>query len=502
MGLSSPPDPLLLQAWNALTSQLGVDHAREFFEKHVVGGTEVLSVFWNQQGTGFSAPKDSTHDTGQLQAEPSPEELPSTSTRSTTQIDLSRQMKILDRKWLVTGYVLRVNVPGIPPRRIPLNYRTIRIGHEGSHVDIALALSPGATFQARLAFGDGKFTFIPEGGTVPVLVNGQPVDAACPLTDGDILVAGPVTMRIFHLIEPPAELVVVSGQGAGERFVVDTSQVLMGRFGRRDNDITLQDPTVSREHASIYYQEGKFFLLPETHSSPTLINSEVLSQARQLVDNDQVILGEQTLLFRLRGAQAKPRTLHARTATVLFSDLRGWTPLAEAMPLQDLIAQMDEYFKAMGEIITVHGGTLMTYQGDAIMAVFGAPSSHKDDPWRAAASAVQMQTRLAQLNVEWEKAGRAALRSGIGIHTGLVMVGELGHASRLEYSAMGDTVNLAARLEQLTRDYNCPIIVSEATYQEVGDLLEVQSLGEVTVKGRSHPTRVYSLLNLREAHTV
>ena len=516
MGSMSSSDPMLAQVWNVLVSQMGIDAARMFFEQHVIGGTAALAAMWNspqrsynQTGGEAAAPDTGGFACGSGAAAPSDQTseitaadvlLSMPSTRNTTQVDMSRHLKILERKWLVTGYILRVYIAGMPPRRIPLNYRTVRIGNEGSGADIGLAMPPGVTWQARLGFSDGRFILHHEGGNVQSVVNNVPV-ASATLNDGDIITAGPGTLRIFRLLEPPAELVIMSGQGAGERFVIDTSVVLMGRFGKRDNDITLQDPTVSREHATIYHGEGRFWLRPDTTSSPTMVNSEPVTQARPLMDNDQVLLGEQALMFRVRGNVARPRTLHSRTATVLFSDLRGWTPLAESMPLQDLIAQMDEYFKAMGDVITVHGGTLMTYQGDAIMAVFGAPSSHKDDPWRAAASALQMQARLTQLNVEWREAGRAPLYCGIGIHTGLVMVGELGHSSRLEYSAMGDTVNLTARLEQLTRDYNCPIVLSEATYTDIKDLVEVQSLGEVTVKGRSHATRLYSLLSLKEAST-
>jgi len=409
---------------------------------------------------------------------------------------MARHMKLLDRKWLASGYVLRLHQPGQSARRIPLNFRRITLGGGDVPVDVALPLPAGTRHLSHLQLVDGRFILEHDEGEVPVLVNGAPV-ASLHLSDGDHLTVGDVHLHIFRLLEQPAELIVVSGQGAGERFIIDTSEVRIGRFGKRDNDIILQDPTVSREHATIRFRDGKFVLFHEASASPTVVNGEQVRETRELQDNDQIVLGEQTLLFRWHGSHTRPRTLHSRTATVLFSDLRGWTPMAEVMPLQDLIGQMDLYFKAMGEIITRHGGTLMTYLGDAIMAVFGAPSSHKDDPWRAVASALEMQRTLQQMNVEWEAGGRPPFNAGIGIHTGVVMVGELGHPSRLEYSAMGDASNLAARVEQLTRDYDCSIIISDATYQEVKDYVEVEPLGEVTVKGRSVPTEIYKLLGLR-----
>ena len=457
-------------AWRALTSQLGEDAARGFFTNHVVNGQAFVDA-WLAHTAG--TPAAMSH---------------------TSLVDARRHMKILDRTWLVTNHVLRVSVPGQQTRRIPLNYSTLLVGPEGSRSDIEVPLTLAET---RLRFtwtGTGFTLSSPLPG--PLCVNDQPYGGEVALVSGDRITLDDVQMRIFRLLDPPAELVVVSGPGAGERYPVDISEVRLGRFGKRDNDICLQDPTVSREHASIHFHEGRFWLQPESAVSPTIVNGEILAQARVLLDNDQLLLGEQTMLFRMRGA-ARPKTLRSRKATILFSDLRGWTPLAESMPLQELIEQMDEYFKEMGEIITVHGGTLLTYQGDAVMAVFGAPSSHVDDPWRAVSSAWQMQARLRVLNSLWGEHGRPPLSAGIGLHTGLCVVGEMGHQSRLEYAAMGDTSNLAARLEQLTRDIEADIVLSDATWSEVADRVVATDLGEVSLKGRSVPTRAYSLQGLR-----
>lgn len=470
----SSTDPELLPAWRALSSQLGEEAARAFFSSHVVNGPTFLAAM-----EAAAAPVGHTA-------------LP------TSLVDGQRYLKVLERTWLVTNQVLRVSVPGQPTRRIPLNFSTLLVGPEGSHSDIEV---PMAVAETRLRFtwmGAGFALSTPLPG--PLQVNERPYDGEVALSNGDRITLDDVQMRVFRLLEPPAELIVVSGPGAGERYLVDISEVRLGRFGRRDNDIYLQDPTVSREHASIIFHEGHFWLRPESTVSPTIVNGEVLTEPRALIDNDQLLLGEQTMLFRVRGA-ARPKTLRSRMATILFSDLRGWTPLAETMPLQDLIWQMDEYFKEMGEIITVHGGTLLTYQGDAVMAVFGAPSSHSDDPWRAVSSAWLMQARLQALNAQWLASGRPPLSSGIGLHTGLCVVGEMGHQSRLEYAAMGDTSNLAARLEQITRDLGSNIIMSDATYHEVADRVDVIDLGEVALKGRSVPTHAYSLTGLRGAPT-
>lgn len=195
-----------------------------------------------------------------------------------------------------TKFILRIHMPDTPSRRIPLNHRTLRLGHEGSGADVGLLLPLGVAWGARLTFSDDRFTLRHEGGTVTPLVNNMTVVSAT-LNDGDIITVGPVTLRYFRLLEPPAELVVVGGEGAGERFVLDTSVVRLGRSGKRDNDIVLQDPTVSREHATIFHRNGRFWLTPETSASPTMVGGVLVTQPRALLDNDRVNLGEQALLF-------------------------------------------------------------------------------------------------------------------------------------------------------------------------------------------------------------
>lgn len=470
----TPPDrthSLLLPAWRALESALGDDDARAFFSAHVIEGAAFLSTLARERPAS-----------------------PLTS-RPTTLGTLRHATQAPDRTWLVTHHQLRVTAPGQPARRIPLNYSSVILGPEGSRTDIEIPLRD-ATARLRFSWKSSAFCLFAEASG-DVCVNRLPLTNGYTLVNGDDITIEDVQMRVFRILETPAELILVNGPHAGSRHVIDISEIRLGRFGRRDNDICLDDPTVSREHASIRYRDGRFWIEPESSVSPTAVNGQAVAEPRMLVDNDQIVLGEQALLFRVRGG-ARPKTLRSQMATVLFSDLRGWTPLAEIMPLQALIAQMDEYFKEMGEIITVHGGTLLTYQGDAVMAIFGAPSSHADDPWRAVSSAWHMQSHLRTLNARWEDDGRPALSAGIGLHTGLCVVGEMGHQSRLEYAAMGDTANLAARLEQRTRDLGCDVIMSQETFTQVSSRVQAVDLGDISLKGRSAPTRAYSLTGLRD----
>lgn len=479
-------DPVLLEVWRHLSSTFDVAAATAFFHHNVIDGDRLVEEIRRRQHTANDAPPPAD----------APFRRSGPKARPKTEFNPQRHREIIDRKWLVTGYVGVLRQTGALARRIPLNYRNIRLGTADVHPDIVVDLGTGSSYAAHLELVSGNFVLRHERGSVKARVNGREVDKA-EVSSGDRIQIGPYELAIFKTLEDTAELTVVSDPGAGERFAIDIAEMRIGRPGRRANDINLPSPTVSREHATIKLQENKFWLAPETSSSPTVVNGAVLRAPRMLVDNDQVVLGEQTMLFRTRGTAARPKTLQSRKATVLFSDLRGWTALAETTPLEELILQLDEYYKAMGDIIQRYGGTLMAYQGDALMAVFGAPSVHADDPWRAVVAALRMLEVRDKLNERWRSRGKAEFIGGIGIHTGQVMVGEIGHASRLEYSAMGDATNLAARLEQLTKEYGCPLIISDATHAEVATLVEGCSLGTVTVKGRSTPTTLYRVDAIR-----
>lgn len=480
MDPAAEPDPMLLEIWQHLASSHEAEDVAAFFARHVIDGERLAAVLSAQEGAGQEGllrPSASRH-------------------RPQTQFDLGRHREIVERKWLVSGFVAVFRQTGALARRLPLNYRRIRLGTPDVHPDIVVNLEAGERFDASLELVQGVYVLRHEADSLRAHLNGREVERA-EITSGDCLQIGPYEMAIHKTLDTTAEITVVSEPGAGQRFIIDLAEMRIGRPGRRANDINLPSPTVSREHATIALREDRFWLVPETRSSPTVVNGETLTAPRMLVDNDQIVLGEQTLEFRTRGPAVRPRTLQPRTATVLFSDLRGWTSLAESTPLESLILQLDEYYKAIGDIIQRYGGTLMAYQGDALMAVFGAPSAHADDPWRAVASALALLEARDAMNVRWRASGKAEFVGGIGIHTGLVMVGEIGHASRLEYSAMGDATNLAARLEQLTREYECPLIISDATYAEVASAVDATSLGTVTVKGRSRPTPIYRVDAIR-----
>jgi len=183
--------------------------------------------------------------------------------------------------------------------------------------------------------------------------------------------------------------------------------------------------------------------------------------------------------------------------TILFSDIRSFTTLSEKMEAHALVALLNEYFTDMVSVIIREDGVVDKYIGDAIMAVFGAPVQRKDDPLRAVRAAVFMRTGLKKLNVRLKERGMAPIRTGIGIHTGDVVAGNIGSEQRMEYTVIGDAVNLASRLESNTKEVGADILISEDTYQAVKDHVEVRKVRELTVKGRVQPVMTYEVLGMK-----
>ena len=188
--------------------------------------------------------------------------------------------------------------------------------------------------------------------------------------------------------------------------------------------------------------------------------------------------------------------------TVLFSDIRGFSLFSEGMAPEQLAAFLGEYLTPMTELVLASGGTLDKYIGDAVMAIWGAPVDVPDHPARACEVALKMQEVLVALNTGWAKAGKPAVAIGIGINTGAMAVGNMGSAARFDYTVLGDQVNLAARLEALTKEYGISILCGEATVKAAGDGFVFREIDLVRVKGRAGAVPVFELVGRKGAATI
>lgn len=185
-----------------------------------------------------------------------------------------------------------------------------------------------------------------------------------------------------------------------------------------------------------------------------------------------------------------------RHLSILFSDLAGFTSLSESLEPEALLALLNEYLDDMADVVMSEGGTLDKYIGDAIMALYGAPAALPDHASRACRTALRMQRRLDRLNEEWAALGRPPLGMRIGVNTGYPVVGNIGGEKRFDYTALGDAVNLAARLEPACKTYGVGILISGATKAAAGEAIVTRELELLAVYGKEEPIPVFELVAL------
>jgi adenylate cyclase len=184
-----------------------------------------------------------------------------------------------------------------------------------------------------------------------------------------------------------------------------------------------------------------------------------------------------------------------RELTVLFSDIRGFTTLAEGMEPEELVKLMNEYLTAMTQEVFRQRGSLDKYIGDAVMAIFGAPVAEPEHPRLACRAALGMMSALRTLQGEWRKEGKPSFEIGIGINTGPMVVGNMGSRTRFDYTVIGDAVNLGSRIESLNKQYGTHILISEFTWRQVKDEFpQTREIDVTTVRGRNEPVRLYELM--------
>jgi len=182
-----------------------------------------------------------------------------------------------------------------------------------------------------------------------------------------------------------------------------------------------------------------------------------------------------------------------RSVAILFSDIRSFTVISENNSAENIVSFLNSYFQKMVSIIKECGGVIDKFIGDAILAIFGAPVSYDNNAERAVEAAVGMINKLSEIDASSLVLPQGGFQIGIGIHEGTVIVGNIGSQDKFDYTVIGDNVNLASRLEGITKHYKKPIIVSEVVAKKVQGLQPLREVDTVKVKGKEEPTTLYSV---------
>ncbi len=183
-----------------------------------------------------------------------------------------------------------------------------------------------------------------------------------------------------------------------------------------------------------------------------------------------------------------------KNITALFSDIRNFTAISEGLDSQQLMTHLCEYFDELSNIILSEQGTIDKYIGDSIMAFWGAPLEDEDHCYHACVAALRCQERLRELNIQWKQQNKPILKTGIGINTGKAIVGNLGSYTRMNYTAIGDSINVASRLEAFTKEYDVSIIVSEDVVHQVKHAFVFELIDKVEVRGKTGLHNIYALI--------
>ncbi len=225
------------------------------------------------------------------------------------------------------------------------------------------------------------------------------------------------------------------------------------------------------------------------------------SEKREIRETFQHYFSPQVMEAILKDPEKLKLGGERREVTILFSDIRSFTSMTESLPPQVLTRLLHEYFSEMTEEVLATDGIVDKYIGDAIMAFWGAPIPQPDQANRAVTTALNMIRRLKTLQEKWKKEGYPELDIGIGINLGVATVGNFGSTKRFDYTVIGDAVNAASRIEGLNKQYKSNIIISESTKRQLTLKLETEDLGEVPVKGKEKPIRIFRVLGLGDVKT-
>lgn len=289
-------------------------------------------------------------------------------------------------------------------------------------------------------------------------------------------------LSVLALLAAVAALLVYSSQALGRLVVRPLEQVVNSMRAVRDGSLNEELPVRSNDELGILSETFNFMVTG-------LRDREKLREAFNRYVSRQVYEKLQAGELQLAGEQ--------REATVVFTDIRSFTSLAERMTPKEVVHLLNEYFTEMVEIVFKYDGFLNKFIGDAIMAVYNVPLEQSQPELRAVRTAIEMLQALERLNQRRQARGLFPLRIGIGINTGPVIAGNIGHEERLEYTVIGDTVNLAQRIESQTKVTGMPLLISQATYERVADAVVAEALPVVKLKGKQESVQLYAVTGLR-----
>jgi len=410
--------------------------------------------------------------------------------------------------FLVAQSYLQIDGPANPSQAsLSFNGRAIPLNQQGVFlVDFAGPAQTYPTYSAAFvplgdynpaAFKD-KIVFI--GATSETLQDLYPTPfSATNLTPGVEVVANAVANLLsgFYLtIAPPwVTLLILLGMAALARLLINT-----------------QRPTT----ANIFMAAGvlAYLTLRQIIFSGTGLQIAIVSPALMLIlgvvvpSLEQAVTQEvekrriRSLFSRFISPQMVDQLLETQdisslnkrtTLTIMFSDIRNFTYISEQMLPEEVVALLNPYLDIMSKIIHKHGGTIDKYEGDAIIAFFGEPIPHQNHALRAAHASIEMRTALRKLNQQWKESGilNQELEMGIGLNTGEVFVGLVGSEQRINYTVIGDTVNMAARIQDQTKEFGFPILISESTNRRISKIIQTEFVAERILKGKSEPVKIY-----------
>ncbi|MGI0487988.1 GAF domain-containing protein [Pantanalinema rosaneae CENA516] len=234
-----------------------------------------------------------------------------------------------------------------------------------------------------------------------------------------------------------------------------------------------------------------------TKVSGALVVMEDVSAEKRLKNTMSRYMSEAVAKQLFENPDAAKMGGDRKKVSVLFSDIRSYTTITESLTAEEVVEMLNKYFESMVDAVFTYEGTLDKYIGDAIMAVFGSPLPLEDHEWKAVQTAIAMRHRLAAFNEERIRQNYAPIRIGIGINSDEVISGNIGSSKRMEFTAIGDGVNLGSRLESASKQYGTDIVISENTYKPCADRVWVRELDYIKVKGKTKPVAIYELVELK-----